>query len=452
MMVTHTNSGGFTQGLKEAKGEIMKESKKLFLGVLLILLAAGVAFATGSGESAAPGQKKVIELWHIQTTAPFPEIIQGSVDRFMAANPDYQVNISMIANDSFKEKIAVAVRSGQTPDIFHSWSGGTMEEYADNDIIVDLSSYISSAKSRYLDAAISQVTYKNKIWGVPVENVAIAMVYYNKALYDQYGLKVPTTVRELEANCEVLKQHGVIPFALANAQSWTGDMYYQFFATRYGGTASFQAAMRGTGSFDAQNFVQAGRHIQDWVKKGYFNEGINSLAEDAGQSRQLLYSGKAAMYVMGTWATSQIQSENPEYYKTLGMFNFPAIDGGRGDPNTVVGTVGDNFYHVASSSKYPDKAFELITYLLDDQAVQPRIAGGRVPPLKNIRLSDPISQQVVDVLGKAPDLQFWYDQSLNPAVTQIHLQTSQELFGLSITPENAAAQWAQAQKDFLSGK
>jgi raffinose/stachyose/melibiose transport system substrate-binding protein len=431
----------------------MKKNKKLFFGLLLALLAAGVV-CTCSKKDAAPGQKKVIELWHIQTTAPFPDIIQGSVDRFIAANPDYQVNISMIANDSFKEKIAVAVRSGKTPDIFHSWSGGTMEEYADNNIIVDLTSYMNkdNLKSKWLDAAISQVIYKDKLWGVPVENVAIAAIYYNKALYEQYGLQVPATLSELEANCDVLKQNGIIPFALANGQSWTGDMYYQFFATRYGGTAPFQAAMRGTGSFDTQNFIQAGQHIQDWVKKGYFNEGINSLAEDSGQSRQLLYSGKSAMYVMGTWAAAQIQSENPEYYTNLGMFNFPAIESGNGDPNTVVGTVGDNFYHVAASCTYPDKAFELITYLLDDQATQQRIAAGRVPPLKNVTLPDPISQQVMDILNKAPDLQFWYDQSLNPAVTQIHLQTSQELFGLSVAPENAAMQWAQAQQDFLSGK
>jgi raffinose/stachyose/melibiose transport system substrate-binding protein len=155
---------------------------------------------------------------------------------------------------------------------------------------------------------------------------------------------------------------------------------------------------------------------------------------------------------MGTWATSQIQSENPEYYRDLGMFNFPGIEGAKGDPNTVLGTVGDNFYHVSASCKDPAKAFELLTYLLDDKAVGERIYAGRIPPLKNMKLQDAISQQVMDVLDKAPDLQFWYDQSLSAAVGQIHLQPSQELFGLSITPEDAAKQWAQAQKDYLSGK
>jgi raffinose/stachyose/melibiose transport system substrate-binding protein len=421
--------------------------KKIIVSLFVLLLAGGIVFAGGG--KAAPATKKVLELWHIQTTDPFPAIIQGSVDRFVAANPDYQVNISPIANDSYKDKIAIAMQSQKLPDVFFSWSGGPMEGYADVGVIVDLTPYMNANnhKAKYLDAALAQATYKGKVWGVPVENVAIAMVFYNKAMYAKYGLSVPTTLAQLEANADVLLKNGIKPFSLANQAPWTGDMYYQFFATRYGGTAPFQAALRGQGSFEAQNFVDAAAKIQEWVQKGYFNEGINSLAEDSGQSRALLYNGQAGMYVMGSWAVSQIQSENPDYYKDLGLFNFPGIDGAVGNPNTVLGTVGDNFYHVAASSKNPDKAFELITYLLDDTAVKARIAGGRIPPIKGVTLPDAISQQLVEALGKAPDLQFWYDQSLTPAVTQIHLQTAQEIWGLSKTPAQAAKEWAAAQKE-----
>jgi raffinose/stachyose/melibiose transport system substrate-binding protein len=440
--------------------------KKALVLTVLAALASLMLFAACSKKEAAPaaaagaaadsGAKKVIEFWHIQTTNPFPGIIQGSVDRFLAANPDYQVNTSVIANDSFKDKIAVAVRSGIVPDVFHSWSGGTMEEYADNGIIADLTPYMNAnnTKGKYLDAAISQVTYKDKIWGVPVENVAIALVYYNKDMFAKYGISVPTTLPELEAACDKLKANGIIPFSCANKTSWTGDMFYQYLATRYGGIAPFQAAMRGTDpvGFEAKNFVDAGAKIQDWVKKGYFNEGVNSADEDAGQSRALLYNESAAMYVMGSWATATIQGENPDFYPKMGVFSFPAVPGSAGNPNTVVGTMGDNFYHVSASCKYQDKAFELTQYFLDDIALKARIAGGRIPPLKGIQLDGALPQQTIGILDKAPDLQFWYDQSLNPQVTDAHLKGSQELFGLTITPEAAAKQWADAQKAYLSGQ
>ncbi|MDR0909327.1 MAG: extracellular solute-binding protein [Spirochaetaceae bacterium] len=438
--------------------------KKLLTVLVALTLVCGIVLlGCSKKEAAAPaaatssaGGEKVIELWHIQTTEPFPTIIQGSVDRWLAKNPGYKVNISPIANDSFKDKIAVAIRSNQAPDIFHSWSGGTMEEYADNGIIVDLTPYMNdgNAKGKYLDAAISQVTYKDKIWGVPIENVAIALIYYNKDLFAKYGIAVPKTLPELEAACDKLKANGIIPFSCANKTQWTGDMYYQYLATRYGGTAPFQAAMRGTdpAGFSAKNFVDAGAKIQDWVKKGYFNDGINSMDEDSGQSRQLLYNEQAAMYVMGSWATANIQGENPDFYPKLGVFSFPGVPGAAGNPNTVVGTMGDNFYHVASASKYPKECFEIIQGMLDDTAVPERIKAGRIPPLKGIKLDGELPQQTIAILDAAPDLQFWYDQSLNPQVTSAHLIGSQELFGLSTTPEAAAKQWADAQKEYLSGQ
>jgi len=41
-------------------------------------------------------------------------------------------------------------------------------------------------------------------------------------------------------------------------------------------------------------------------------------------------------------------------------------------------------------------------------------------------------------------VQLWYDQELSPSLAQTHLNTTQALFGLSITPEAAAQQMEAA--------
>ena len=65
-------------------------------------------------------------------------------------------------------------------------------------------------------------------------------------------------------------------------------MYFMNLATRYGGLEPFQKAVSGEGTFEDESFVYAGEKIQEWVKKGYFPEGVNSLSEDDGQGKQLL--------------------------------------------------------------------------------------------------------------------------------------------------------------------
>jgi raffinose/stachyose/melibiose transport system substrate-binding protein len=160
----------------------------------------------------------------------------------------------------------------------------------------------------------------------------------------------------------------------------------------------------------------------------------------------LLYTEKAAMQVQGSWFTSNVAGENPDFLKKIGFINIPADETGTGNPKTVTGTIGDNFYHISAKSKYPEKAFEMLTYLLDDQSVKDRIAAGRIPPVKGVTVSDPLAKAVLDTIQAAPDIQFWYDQSQDPAVADAMLSASQELFGLSITPQEFARRWAAAAR------
>lgn len=411
--------------------------------------ASGDTAAESSSDAetpAASGEVTNLEFWHIQTTEPMPTIIQGSIDRYMEANPQYNVEVVITANDAFKQKLTVAMGSGQTPDIYHSWSGGPMIEYIKSGHMQDITEQMNrdGFKDKFLEAAISQATYDGKIWGVPVENVAIATIWYNKEMFAQYGLEVPTTIEELETVCDTLIANGKTPFSLANKTQWTGSMYFMNLATRYGGLEPFQKAVSGEGSFEDESFVYAGEKIQEWVGKGYFNAGFNGADEDSGQSRQLLYTEEAAMSIMGSWFAYQVKGENAEFYEKVGVFNFPAMTSSSADPNIVIGTVGDNFYHVSGTCQDVDGAFGAIAYLLDDQAVADRIGAGKIPPLKDITLEDPLLQEVMNLVNKAPEVQLWYDQYLPPEVSDVHKTTSQEIFGNTMTPQEANQKMQEA--------
>ncbi|MDR1955353.1 MAG: extracellular solute-binding protein [Treponema sp.] len=426
-------------------------SVKKWLFFCLVLLAAASTIFVGCSRSKEGSSAKTLELWHIQSTDPGPALIQGSVDRFIKANPDIKVNVSIITNDAYKQKLAVAMTSGKLPDIFISWSGGPMYEYAKAGTIIDISPYLNTGnkKAKYLDAAIAQVTWNGKIWGIPVENVSVCSVFYNKEIFARFGLAVPTTISELEQVCDTLLANGIIPFSLANKTQWTGSMYFMFFATRHGGVEPFIKGVDGSGTFTDPTFVYAGQKIAEWVQKGYFNPGFNGLDEDSGQSRQLLYTGDAAMTIMGSWFISTVSGENPDFVQKMGAFPFPRDETGTGNPATVIGTIGDNFYHISKTCAIPDKAFELLDYLLDDQAVKDRIAAGRIPPVKTVTLTDPILSQLFEQVKAAPDIQLWYDQSLSPEVAEVHKTTSQEIFGGTMTPEIAAQRLQEAQAAYL---
>jgi len=424
--------------------------RKFYLTYLLLLAAIGLTI-TGCSKSEWKGDENTLEIWHVQNTGEGPGIIERAVGRFKKDNPSFKVNIVVVANDVYKQRLAVAAASGRLPDCFFSWSGGPMFEYVKNNTIIDLTSFMdaNNYKDRILDGAIAQARYQGKIWGLPAMNMAAAMVFYNKEIFAKYNLQVPATIRELETVCDTLKANGITPFSLANKTQWTGSMYFMYLATRKGGVQPFNNAVDGSGSFTDPAFVYAGEKIQEWVKKGYFLPGFNGLDWDSGQARGPMYRGETAMLIMGSWFVSQAQGESPEFFSKMGMFKFPREEQGIGNPDTLVGTFGDNFYHISSTSKNPEKAFELLTHLIDDEAVADYLADGRLPPVKDVKFTDPMLAELFNIIQQAPDVQLWYDQSLSADAAQVHLVTSQELFGLTLEPRNAAQQLQDAQAAYL---
>ena len=430
----------------------MNSARKIAMFFLMGFTIVSFTFAAGGGQSG--GVSKTLDLWHVETRAPFPDIVQASADRFLKNNPDFKVNITPTGNDTYEQKLAVAMNSGFLPDIFISWSGGKMNAYVDNGLLTDLTSYMNANnfKDKFLDASIAQSSYNGKIWAVPANNVSVAMMFYNKEIFARYNLQVPNTLRELETICDTLLRNGVTPFSLANKSKWTGSIYYMYFVTRFGGLDPFADAYSGRGSFTHPAFIYAGNKVQEWVNKKYFNDGFNGLEEELGQSRQIFYAGDAAMYLMGSWAIAYIKSENPSFEDKLGLFPFPRDEAGINTADALIGTIGNNFYHIAASSPNKDKAFELITHLLDDESLPARIQNGTIPPLKNVAITDPMMRELLSKLAIAKSVQLWYDQSLSPECSEVHKTTLQEMFGLTMTPEVAGQRLQEAQQRFLSSR
>ena len=406
--------------------------------------------SSGAGDSGSG--KTALTLWHHQTAGEGPGLIQQAVDRFEADHPNVSVEVVPINNDAYKTKIKVAIGAGNAPCVFPSWGGGTLREYVKARQVADLTPYMlrDNYRDRFMDASFSQITFDGKVYGVPVENTALAVIFYNKAIFRKYSLAIPETYDDLLGTIRALKQNGVAPFALANKPKWPGSMFFMYLVDRLAGPETFaKAAARDGATFEDPVFVEAGRRVQALVKAGAFQEGFNGLDYDPGGTRALLYSGKAAMELMGTWELGAIHGENLDFYNNnLGFFPFPALKDGKGDPKDIVGTVGDNFYSVAASCSHPDDAFALIQYLIDDTSVAARAKAGRVPPVKNFTTEDPVLQKILTLVEQAPNVQLWYDQYLAPSVSEVHKDTSQGLFALSMTPEEAARQLQEAATKF----
>lgn len=417
--------------------------------------AATAAAATSAAAApAASGDDKTITFWNLGTDEPDKTLWTYAVDQYNkndSPTTGYKVEMVATTNDQYKQKLSVAMSAGECPDMYTHWTGGPMIEYIKSGYAQDITDLMTSSgvKDKYLPAAIDQGSYDGKIYAVPVLNDSVSVFFYDKQMWADKGYEVPKTIADLEKLCDKMVADGITPFALANGSQWTGSMYYMYLVARYGGPSIISDAYSGKGSFVNDATKYAGDTIESWVKKGYFPKGVNSLSADDGEDRALLYKG-AGMMLHGAWSVGSIKNENPDFYKNLGCFAFPTLDGSTADQKVVVGTVGDNFISFNCTGDKLKEAFKVAQYYSSAEWEAKAIEMGKVPPLKDATSTEPAWQDILTILNGASSVQLWWDQYLPSSVADVHKSASQKLFDLSATPEEVEKEQQDAMDEYLS--
>lgn len=421
----------------------MRRSFVLLAGLLL----AGLAMAQ---------QPKSIDVWAIIQNST-DQTLPNMVKDFNATHSDMHANLTQYQNDPYKQKLVVAMGADQGPDVFFGWGGGTLKEYVDAGKVYDLTAALDADpawKARYPASVLAGATFDGKIYAVPINNVQPVFFYYNKQLFERYGVSVPKTWSDLMAVVKTFREHGIAPIALGGASKWPDLMWEEYLVDREGGPSAFDDAASGKqGAWSSQAFIQANTMIQDLVKAGGFQNGFESTTQDSNAPAALLYTGRAAMELMGSWEYGTIANAAPDFLKNgdLGVFAFPSVEGGSGNAQDIAGNLA-NYYSISSFAKNKDVAVQFLKdEALSNSQVVAQLQVGQVPAAAGIGDlideygSAPVFQHFVnDLVVNAPNFQLSWDQALAPALGQELLRNLDLLFTRQITPQQFSQNMDQA--------
>lgn len=416
---------------------------KLLRSVLMLFLVLGLSGVAFLAPSANAQDPVTIEWWHIGTPEPQSVFWQLLADEFMAANDHVTINITVLENEAFKSRLVTVMQSGEPPDLFQSWGGGVLWQYAGAGLVRDIAPELEGEwrDSFSAQAALDLFSLDGAYYGVPWSWGAVGM-FYNKALFAQAGLdpeNPPTTWDEFLAAVSALKDAGITPIALGEGDRWPGHFWWVYLAIRLGGEDAFLAAYNRDGSFTDEPFVQAGEYLKQLIDLEPFPEGFLGLGY--GDQAAAIGNGTAAMELMGQWAPS-VQADNSESGEgigdDLGWFPFPVIPGGAGNPDDVLG--GGDGYAVGINA--PDETIEFLKYITSAESQRRGAEIWMVPTVgeaEDVVTGDPIMGQIIAARNNAPYFQLYYDQFLPPALAGAVLDATEALFAGTGTPEDAAS-------------
>lgn len=436
-------------------------SRRNFLG-----LTAGAAAAAGLAACGSSGPKSSTgggsgsggaSYWSL-SGEPGQPIRQAAVDRFNKANPSTKITPTFFANDDYKAKIKTAIGAGQAPTMIWGWGGGGLKSYVDASLVVDLTDWFTqndAVKQKILPSSFGAATVSSKIYAMPIETVQPIVLFYNKKVFDKVGVQPPKSYQDILDLIPKFNAKKIAPFSLAGQSRWTNMMWLEFMLDRNAGSDVFNNVFAGkAGSWSDPAVLDMLTKVQDLVKSNAFIKGFSSVTADSNADQALLYTGKAAMMLHGSWSYGIQKANGGSFVKDggLGWMNFPPIEGGKGDPSNTVGNPGQylsiSSKATAAEQDVAKKFFS--TTLVDDDEKAGWVKSGGVPVLKDSEslFTGDDAQYLKDMSSIASNAKTFaqsWDQALSPTAAETLLDNIAKLFQLQISPQ----QWVDSMNGVI---
>ena len=291
-------------------------------------------------------------------------------DRITESNPEFTYSYTFV-NTKVRPQIEQRWRAGNPPDtdyeVFNAQVPAT-HDFAEN--LLDLTPYMDEEvegggtwRESFLDGAIQETELDGTIYGV-VTDTSVVALFYNIQIFDDLGIEPPSTWDELLEVSGTLIDEGIDPIAVTGMyEPYMGMWLDYLFQREVGYETARDAAF--SGDYADPGYLSAAERFQELRDQGAFLDGFQGTDFTAVQME--FFQGNAAMILMGTWLTAEMQDSIPEGFQ-LGVVPFPQLEEGGEDTSF---TSASNIMVVNKESQNIDAA---IAYMRELTSVETQTA------------------------------------------------------------------------------
>jgi len=391
---------------------------------LLIMLLSLTLLFTGCGgkkqEAQQDGQKfagKTIRF--VATNHPYPEAIKALIPEF-EKQTGIKVNMESYFEDQLTQKLTVEMTSGSsTIDVFMTRPLQEGRLFSKNKWYEPLNPYLSDAAKTpaawdwadFQKSAVDATTLNGTTYAVPIVS-EWQMLFYRKDLFEQAGLKPPTTLEELEAAAKKLHNpekdiYGIV----SRGQRGAAVTQFSSYLFEFGG----DFLKDGKSVIDTPEAVKAIQYYGR-ILKDYGPPGVTNMSWP--QAQALMASGKVAMWTdASTLLPGLLDPQKSKISDKVGLALFPAGPAGFKPFNVVPWAVS-----VSAQSKNKDAAWEFVKWLSSKDVMKKAQLAGNTTARNSI-WSDPeitakLQPGLADIAKKTAATATPYDRPLMTAVVE----------------------------------
>ncbi|MEU0154985.1 ABC transporter substrate-binding protein [Micromonospora fulviviridis] len=326
------------------------------LGAAALLAFALTACAPGSGGGGDAVNLKVWG-WRQEDVAAYRKIFQI----YEKAHPGVKVEYLPYKSTEYDTILKTGLTDSSGPDVAQLRSYGLLQPLVGAGSLVPLDDQVdklSGFPKPILDGARGEKD--GRVYGVPFALQTLHVIY-NKKIFADNGIAVPTTWADMIAGFDKLSKAGVTPLANTVTDKWMLPIEQEIFgATTYGGPDYLTTMLNGSAKFTGAPWVNS---LETWKStKKYWPAQASGVSYTDAQA--LFTSGRAAAFPGGVWELAGFKKANPQL--ELGIFNAPPAPGAAVDKTLVPGYV-DGSFGVSAKSPHRDAALDLVRWMATEE-------------------------------------------------------------------------------------
>lgn len=309
--------------------------------------------------------------------------VDYAIKKVQEKYPNITFEIESHANDD-GQTLKTRAATGDMPDIAHV-NAGDVEALSASGSLLDLTSLLKSTgyEDKLIDSAKNISIYDDgKSYIFPDGGASAILLYYNKKVFEDNNINLPTNYEELIEASEQLKANDITPCSIFAKEGFVIGAFFDMFALKYN-TGGLKALAEADAHASDDGYTKAINKMMALVNDGFFQAGATSADYETAQS--LFTSGKAAMFINGDW---DIASLTEKLGDDLGYFeSYPMADAGEEEAQNYSAFSGGYTYEgyaVSADTEDPDLVSDIAAILAEGTVEGGYIYQSKIPTIMNL--------------------------------------------------------------------
>lgn len=272
----------------------------------------------------------------VSSAAASDKAFEDVVAAFNAKYPEAKATLESVPNDVYPTTKSARLKADDL-DIFVVKNMKDVPDYAtdatpedvvlaqDGDL-VDLTN--EPFMKNYIPSILDAQAIGGKQFAIPTGTSFLNGVYYNKTIFKDAGVEVPTTWKDLQDAVTKIEGAGKVAFGIGGKDTWPAGLVMNgVAASLYPTQADKQAAIDGLWKNDGSVKLDDGKQLEVLQKTQYVFEHTQPHFSGSGYDDMpaAFARGEFAMLPDGTWNNPTIFSAVDKAFE-VGFFPLPASD------------------------------------------------------------------------------------------------------------------------------